>query len=398
MSLYDVLGVSANADQSQIKRQFRKLALQLHPDKTRGNKVLEERFKRVNEAYQVLSDPVRRRNYDFRLSYTNYQTRPQPSKKRESKQKKQEPKPNAPHQTQYTEEQKRQWEQRRARNIKRQDRKFIRNLSVTVGSVLFLAMIGVVNGEIHNREEEEREMRFTKAQWTADSLQLAGNYEDAYYILDTLPRGYSHFETKRLDKRILDLATAEYHNEEYSTARKLFEVLIGRPELKLDNEHIEMLSTCYEKTGDYQRAMHCFWRLIMEKGDEYQYYYHLARLTRLHSQDLEQASEHYQKASELLDKLYIARFGRGYLSFSNKHIPLIEHQVFFEKGKTLYDLGNYADAKEALVWAKITFKGDHAPTLHYLGLCHQKLGNRAKGDQLIKKASQLGGLETVNAL
>ncbi|MEM7588619.1 MAG: molecular chaperone DnaJ [Myxococcota bacterium] len=61
---YQVLGVSSSADANEIKRAYRKLAHELHPDKNRGNKQAEERFKQVSRAYGVLSDPQKRAHYD----------------------------------------------------------------------------------------------------------------------------------------------------------------------------------------------------------------------------------------------------------------------------------------------------------------------------------------------
>ena len=61
---YQILGVTKNADSDVIKKQYRKLARQLHPDKTKGDKKLEDRFKAVSEAYDILSDDKKRREYD----------------------------------------------------------------------------------------------------------------------------------------------------------------------------------------------------------------------------------------------------------------------------------------------------------------------------------------------
>ena len=60
---YDVLGLSRAASEEEIKRTFRKLALEYHPDRNKDEGA-EERFKEINEAYQVLSDPAKRADYD----------------------------------------------------------------------------------------------------------------------------------------------------------------------------------------------------------------------------------------------------------------------------------------------------------------------------------------------
>ena len=61
---YQILGVTKSADSAAIKKQYRKLARELHPDKTKGDKKLEDRFKAVSEAYDILSDDKKRREYD----------------------------------------------------------------------------------------------------------------------------------------------------------------------------------------------------------------------------------------------------------------------------------------------------------------------------------------------
>ncbi len=76
---YKVLGVSKTATQDEIKKAYRKLAIKYHPDKNKGNKQAEEKFKEVAEANDVLSDPEKRRKYDeLGNNWNRYQNYSQP--------------------------------------------------------------------------------------------------------------------------------------------------------------------------------------------------------------------------------------------------------------------------------------------------------------------------------
>ena len=61
---YEVLGVQKNANADEIKKAYRKAAIQYHPDKNPGDKEAEEKFKEAAEAYDVLSNPDKRARYD----------------------------------------------------------------------------------------------------------------------------------------------------------------------------------------------------------------------------------------------------------------------------------------------------------------------------------------------
>jgi curved DNA-binding protein len=76
---YKTLGIDRKANEEEIKRAYRKLAMQYHTDRNPGNKGAEDKFKEINEAYQVLSDPQKRGRYDqLGASYTHWQQRGAP--------------------------------------------------------------------------------------------------------------------------------------------------------------------------------------------------------------------------------------------------------------------------------------------------------------------------------
>ena len=69
---YEMLGVDKNAPSNEIKKAYRTLAIKYHPDRNLGNKAAEEKFKDINEAYEILSDQTRRVQYDQSLKPKNF--------------------------------------------------------------------------------------------------------------------------------------------------------------------------------------------------------------------------------------------------------------------------------------------------------------------------------------
>ena len=66
MNYYEILGISIEADENEIKSKYRKLAMKYHPDRNAGDEKAAKKFREITEAYEVLSNEKRRKEYDYK--------------------------------------------------------------------------------------------------------------------------------------------------------------------------------------------------------------------------------------------------------------------------------------------------------------------------------------------
>ena len=83
MNYYQILGLQRDVSQAEIKKAYRRIAKQYHPDSNPGNREAEKKFKEASEAYEVLSNEEKRENYDHKL--TTEWNKPKPTKTAENK-------------------------------------------------------------------------------------------------------------------------------------------------------------------------------------------------------------------------------------------------------------------------------------------------------------------------
>ncbi len=83
MNYYQILGLQRDVSQEEIKKAYRRIAKQYHPDSNPGNREAEKKFKEASEAYEVLGNEEKRKNYDHKL--TAEWNKPKPTKTAENK-------------------------------------------------------------------------------------------------------------------------------------------------------------------------------------------------------------------------------------------------------------------------------------------------------------------------
>ena len=71
MNYYEILEITENADVSQIKKKYRKLAMKYHPDKNSGNEEAVKKFREITQAYEILGNEKKRKEYDYKRKNEN---------------------------------------------------------------------------------------------------------------------------------------------------------------------------------------------------------------------------------------------------------------------------------------------------------------------------------------
>jgi curved DNA-binding protein CbpA len=159
---YDILGVSKTASEEEIKTAFKNLAKKYHPDKHLGNSLYEEHFKKINTAYQILSDKEKRQRYDWKLEYANQKKNIKPDQGKYQRQTRQTTKPAQPKKT---EEQ-----------IKKQ-RKYI----ILISSFLFVFLSGclIFYYYMNNRLSREHYQEGIQSEKQKNYMQALASYTEA---------------------------------------------------------------------------------------------------------------------------------------------------------------------------------------------------------------------------
>lgn len=149
---YQTLGIERAASLDEIKQAYRKLALKFHPDKNNGDTFFEERFKQIQEAYEVLSDPYEKGKYDNdfdRFFYGRQFEHNNPSWYTGKEEKKKEPKADTESEQRKNDERERQKkeenEKKRVKEIKRKAViTFEDKAWITIGSCMTMGILGIV--------------------------------------------------------------------------------------------------------------------------------------------------------------------------------------------------------------------------------------------------------------
>ncbi|MBV6644744.1 MAG: DnaJ domain-containing protein [Cyclobacteriaceae bacterium] len=337
INYYQVLEVSEDASDEVIKAAFKKKALLYHPDKNGGDPEMEERFKEINLAYQVLSNPYQRARYDLQLRYGQYQKhvvhRSRPYKPKTYK-----------------------------ANDSAPEADYRENWIATVYAfgftlvvaVIIMTGIGLKNYYDEMKREELLASRRTTFQ-EAQTLYASGKISGALQALNSLGSFFSPEEDMdayktRIIEEVIFKGQRHFTRREYDRAIYYYEVIRQyTPSIPLPIK--ENLALAYRHNNEPRRAVKVFTELLTSGYRNLTTYLELAEIHRDQLDDNTQAKRHFQQASRLAIEYYKAVYGEAYpLVVSAGQVPDQHYRLYTGLADIYYRTGDYQRAIKATEW------------------------------------------------
>jgi tetratricopeptide (TPR) repeat protein len=337
---YEILGLTSNATPTEIRAAYKRLAMEFHPDRNPGNPEAEERFKMINEAYHVLSDPIKKTRYDARTnsgipSYDDiYWQQVQRARYR-------------------------QWQQaQQPRYVFDKEYFRIQGLAFAV----FVVIAGFCFGLIHTvnyyyqqqQEEKHRQNMLLIAQ--VNSLFGSGKVEEAFRMITQLyEQSPLDYEFVKARDSLVDVlrtdANQHFEAHQFELASIQFEQL-QRYEFPQRVETLEKLATSLFRSAQFEKCTHILKQLYALHPWDIEVVYQLGAINYQYTHDLQESHKYLTIAKELFKETMSHIYGKAFeVVMDPKDAPEIYYQVFLARARTNYDLRKFKEAETDCNWA-----------------------------------------------
>lgn len=358
---YQILGISETAGSDEIKVAFKQKARLYHPDKHGGDPVMEERFKEINHAYQILSNPYEKARYDLMRNFgsVNFESPPPP------------PPPSYPPPP-YT---------RPHYEAKVNYRENWVATAYAFGFTFIVAIIimsGIYVKDYYDEKAWNELLQTRRATFEqAKQDYKEGNINSAFAIMYELG-GFlkSEDDLELFKQKIITEAVAKSKNsferEEYEQTIFYLE-LLGRyseiPALELK----ENLAISYKKTNRPKKSIRILNDLLVSGYRNLFTFLEIAEIHRDMLKDDESANKYFIAANEVAKEYYRSIYGDAYtVVMSGSHLPEIHYQLYIGLADSYLRVGEYEKAVSATHWNKRMWPDSAAVFLiaakGYLGL------------------------------
>lgn len=386
---YYTLGLSENATPEEIKAAFKRLAVKYHPDKHMGNTDMEEKFKSVNQAYQVLSDPYKKAQFDLQLQYQRFHEAQSSAPPRQPYH--YQP-PNKPYggRPRYT---------GRPVNHKENAKATLYAFAITFGiAIIVMVVKGVYDLYLQRKYDAflaDRREVFNEARTLFDQDQIK---ESLTLLSDISPFLPEEDDMKKYQTGIMEdlmfKGEANYLSEDFENAVRYFE-LVERFSSYQPMSMKSRLAESYREIGEAEEAVKILKQLIEAK---YQVIRALVEIGEIYERDLrdtEMGLRYYELARDVAVKQYESRFGRAYMVVVTEEFIPREHYKLYRNLANLYnELDQPNESLGASGWMKRIWT-DSADAWSLAGKSHELKNQNTEACREFEKARQLGLLEPI---
>jgi DnaJ-class molecular chaperone with C-terminal Zn finger domain len=340
---YDILGIPHSADLTTIKAAYKRLAKEFHPDRNPGNPDAEETFKRINEAYRTLSDPVRKLNYDAKITLIPLYAAA------------------AAYEREATRRQRyQQWRKKQTGYYYKLDKEYFKNQALAF--LVFIVISGFFFGLVHAAEYFMKQKHL--AQWRANSRSLkevnslfgAGQYEQAFRMIESLKKGDPRefrfiYVNDSLVNELRSMADKEFNEKDFELAITHY-LTLQEFEKPVRFETLRKLSLCQYYVGNYKESLQALKHLHNQRPWDLELVYQIAIIALDQMDDPQEALQYFTLGKKLFKQNLTQVYGAAFeLIVHPPDVPDIYYNLFEGRARSNMLLKNYEEAVTDCNWA-----------------------------------------------
>ncbi len=337
---YHLLGVSNTADQAQIRSAYKRLAMQYHPDRNMGDPAAEEMFKKINEAYHVLSDPLKKARYDSRFYQSTHYVPPQPQHRDYRYTRRAPPQPE--------------------RSYYKIDKNYFKIQGLAILSFFFLAAVcyGIAYtvqffiGEYH----EKQRMANVKLLNQVNGLFDNGRFTEAIDMITDLrsqhPKEYLFMVARDSLVNVLsDMANTEFENGDYKSSVEHL-LMLERYQTPTKLETLRKIGFCQFHLGNYEESLRAFKHIHSQQPSNLELIYYIGLINLEKINNPTEALQYFDLGKALFTKNLTDIYGEAFeMVMDPDDAPDIFYEIFLGRARTNIELSHSADAIGDGYWA-----------------------------------------------
>jgi tetratricopeptide (TPR) repeat protein len=330
---YQLLGVSPSADQAQIRAAYKRLAMQYHPDRNMGDRNAEEMFKKINEAYHVLSDSLKKARYDSRF-YQSAESIPPQARHRDYR---------------YTRRASAQPE----RSYYKVDKSYFKIQGLAILSFFVLASIcyGIAYTVQYFIAQHHEKIRLANMKLIkqANGLFDQGRFTEAIDMITDLrarnPKEYLFIVTRDSLVNVLnERGGTEFQNADYKSAIEYL-LLVERYETPTQLETLRKIGFCQFYLGNYDESLRAFKHIHGQEPSNLEMIYYIGLINLEKTNNPKEALQYFDLGKSLFKKNLTDIYGAAFeVVMDPADAPDVFYEMFLGRARANIELGFSADA------------------------------------------------------